>query len=113
MKNRITSEFDAGRTWDSIERNKPYPDVYRKLEEYENAEEDGRLFILPENLHVGDPVYEILFNDADHAHHIDGHIVKLEDIPKIGKTVFLTYQEAVEKLKSMKSQRGLQMNKTV
>lgn len=103
MKNRITSEFDAGRTWASIERDKPYPDVYRKLEEYENAEDDKRLFILPEDLHVGDPVYEILLNDADHSYDIEGHTVKFEDIPKIGKTVFLTYQEAVEKSKCMKS----------
>ena len=66
--------------------NKPYPDVYRKLEEHENAEEDERLFILPEDLHVGDPVYEILLNDADHSYDIDSHIVKFEDIPKIGKT---------------------------
>lgn len=103
MKNRITSEFDAGRTWASIQKTKPYPDVYRKLEEYENAEEDERLFILPENLHVGDPVYEIFLNEADNSYDIDIHTVKFEDIPNIGKTVFLTSEEAVEKLKFMEA----------
>ena len=51
---RITSDFDAGKTWKSIEEQKPYPNVYRKLQEYETAEEEGRLVVLPAPLNEVD-----------------------------------------------------------
>lgn len=54
---RLTSDFDTGKHWDLIERDKPYSQIYRRLKEYENAEEDGRLVVLP--CKVGDTVYEI------------------------------------------------------
>ena len=47
MTERITSDFDAGKPWSLIERDKPYSQVYRRLEEYETAEEEGRLVVLP------------------------------------------------------------------
>lgn len=47
MTERITSDFDAGKPWSLIERDKPYSQVYRRLEEYETAEEEGRLVWLP------------------------------------------------------------------
>ena len=47
MTKRITSDFDAGKTWNLIEKAKPYSQVYRRLREYENAEEEGRLVVIP------------------------------------------------------------------
>lgn len=43
---RLTSDFDAGKPWDLIEKQKPYSKVYRKLQKYETAEEEGRLVVL-------------------------------------------------------------------
>ena len=69
-----------------------------KLAEYETAEEEGRLVVLP--CKVG-RVYEIYQLCGYGAWEIEEHKIKLEDLDKIGKTVFLTRGEAEKALEEM------------
>lgn len=64
----------------------------KKLAEYETAEEEGRLVVLP--CKVGTRVYEIYQFCGYGAWEIEEHKIKLEDLNKIGKTVFLTREKA-------------------
>lgn len=66
--------------------------IVTKLADYEDLEEEGLLLKLP--CKIGERVYEIYRITEDAAWEIDEHKIKLEDIEKIGKTVFLTRQEA-------------------
>ena len=68
-----------------------------KLAEYETAEEEGRLVILP--CKIGTRVYEIYQFCGCGAWEIEEHKIKLEDLDKIGKTVFLTREEAEKALR--------------
>lgn len=72
-----------------------------KLCEYEDAEEEGRMIILP--VPIGTTVYEIYdFDDLDYD--IDEHKIRLEDLKNIGDTVFLTREEAESRLKEMEKE---------
>ena len=73
--------------------------IIDKLAEYETAEEEGRLVVLP--CKVGTRVYEIYQFCGCGAWEIEEHKIKLEDLDKIGKTVFLTREEAEKALKEM------------
>ena len=44
---RLTSLYDAGKPWSEIEKEKPYSEVYRKLQEYEDAKDSGKIIFLP------------------------------------------------------------------
>ena len=70
-----------------------------KLAEYETAEEEGRLVVLP--CRVGTRVYEIYQFCGYGAWEIEEHKIKLEDLDKIGKTVFLTREEAEKASREM------------
>ena len=70
-----------------------------KLAEYETAEDEGRLVVLP--CKVGTRVYEIYQFCGCGAWEIEEHKIKLEDLDKIGKTVFPTREEAEKALKEM------------
>ena len=70
-----------------------------KIKEYETAEEEGRLVVLP--CKVGTRVYEIYQFCGCGAWKIEEHKIKLEDLDKIGKTVFPTREEAEKALKEM------------
>ena len=60
--------------------------------------EEGRMIILP--VPVGTTVYEVYdFDDLDYD--IDEHKICLEDLKKIGDTVFLTREEAETRLKEL------------
>ena len=61
------------------------------------AEEEGRLVVLP--CKAGTRVYEIYQFCGCGAWEIEEHKIKLEDLDKIGKTVFLTREEAEKALK--------------
>ena len=74
--------------------------VYRKLKEYEDLEEQGRLPKLP--CKVGDDVYYILGIPNETPCTIDKCTFELSDINKIGKTLFLTREEAEAKLKELR-----------
>ena len=71
-----------------------------KLCEYEDLEEQGRLPKLP--CKVGDDVYYILGIPNETPCTIDKCTFKLSDINKIGKTLFLTREEAEAKLKELR-----------
>lgn len=75
-------------------------DVLKKLADYEDLEEQGRLVKLP--CKVGDDVYYILGIPNETPCTIDKCTFKLSNINKIGKTLFLTREEAEEKLKELK-----------
>lgn len=74
-----------------------------KLAEYETAEEEGRLVVLP--CKVGDIVYKIMCqrdNFDDRPYRIITSVnFRLDMADDIGKTVFLTREEAEKELKEM------------
>lgn len=71
-----------------------------KLADYEDAEEQGRLIKLP--CKVGDDVCYILGIPNKTPCTIDKCTFELSDINKIGKTLFLTREEAEAKLKELR-----------
>lgn len=78
--------------------------VYRKLKEYEDLEEQGRLVKLP--CKVGDDVYYILGIPNETPCAIDKCTFELSDINKIGKTLFLTKSEAEAKLEELRGEEN-------
>ena len=74
--------------------------ILEKLAEYEDLEEQGRLPKLP--CKVGDDVYYILEIPNKTPCVIDKCTFELSDINKIGKTLFLTREEAEAKLKELR-----------
>lgn len=89
-------------------------DILGKLAEYEDLEEQGLLLRLP--CKVGDRLYRIDFlgfiiSDTVHSIHILQNTAYLEmnywdkdiSLSEVGKTVFLTREEAEQKLKEMES----------
>ena len=90
--------------------------VYRKLKEYEDLEEQGRLVKLP--CKIGTEVYDITWWDdvqkkvvvkgktyyrTIHKHKVSKSTFGYTDIDDFGKTLFLTKSEAEQKLKEMES----------
>lgn len=67
------------------------------LKFYEDLEEQGKLLKLP--VAVGTWVYEVYQFMGDGAWEIDVHKIRLEDLDKIGKSVFFTREEAEAALK--------------
>ena len=124
---RLTNIGSKGEVWitdnDETRRFGRKETAYKKLAEYEDLEEQGRLIKLP--CKVGDVVYfahhdrvissEVLSAKyhAEAENHgvfirerltIDVEGVSAEiDFGDIGKTVFLTQEEAEQKLKEMES----------
>lgn len=81
--------------------SKPYEwknDCIKKLAEYETAEEEGGLVVLP--CKVGDTVYAI--RQSWNGWNIDKKKFSYAMIGKVGKTVFLTREKAEKALKEMK-----------
>lgn len=79
-------------------------EILNKLRYYEDLEEDGRLKILP--CKEEDWVY--CLRESWDGWHIDKKHFKSKMIDKVGKTVFLTYEEAdvVVKEKEKEYQKG-------
>ena len=71
-----------------------------ELKSYKEAEEQGLLVRLP--CKVGTEVYYILGIPNKTPCAIDKCVFELSDINKIGKTLFLTREEAEKKLEEMK-----------
>ena len=80
--------------------HKQVAEYLRKLKDYEDLEEQGRLLKLP--CKIGDDVYYILGITNETPCTIDKCTFKLSDINKIGKTLFLTREEAEAKLKELR-----------
>ena len=74
--------------------------VCKKLGEYEDLEEQGRLIKLP--CKVGTDIYYILGIPNETPCVIESCVFELSDIQKIGKTLFLTKSEAEAKLKELR-----------
>lgn len=77
--------------------------LFNRLKKYEDLEETGRLIELP--CAVGDIVYKITAQtdtyDGQSYYISTAHYFTLEDLPKIGKTIFLTKEEADVALKTV------------
>lgn len=78
-------------------------DVCKKLAEYETLEEQGLLVRLP--CKVGDMVYKLWYYD-EKPYKIQQHVIRtlselcgIMEAKKLGKSVFLTREEAEKKLK--------------
>ena len=74
-----------------------FQNIIDKLAEYENAEEEGRLVVLP--CKIEDMVY--VLRQSWNGWNIDKKKFSYAMIGKIGKTVFLTREEAEKVLKGM------------
>ena len=74
--------------------------MYFKLKDYEDLEELGRLVKLP--CKVGTDVYYILGIPNETPCTIDKCVFELSDIHEIGKTLFLTREEAEAKLEELR-----------
>lgn len=105
---RLTKWIDDGESRYAI----PDPEIKsnghrkccNKLAELEDLEEQGRLLRLP--CDIGTRVYKPFLiicreNPWIFSPNIDVHYITLEDLPEMGKKVFLTSQEADIKLNSM------------
>lgn len=69
-----------------------YALMVQKLADYEDKQEQGLLKILP--CPIGTMVHEPYKFCGDGAWEIDHHYLKLEDLDKIGKTVFVDENDA-------------------
>lgn len=78
--------------------------VCDKLGEYEDLEEQGKLLKLPAP--IGSLVYGLYQFMGEGDWEIDVHKIRLEDLDRIGKTVFLTSGEAESALKRILSRKG-------
>lgn len=76
--------------------------MQKELKKYKDLEEQGLLVRLP--CKVGTEVYYILGIPNKTPCVIDKCVFELSDIDKIGKTVFLTREEAEKKLEEMKNE---------
>ena len=106
MTERLINKGTNGELWvsdtDYTRSKGKLQAVMEKLYKYETAEEEGRLMVLP--CKVGTRVYEIYQFCGCGAWEIEEHKIKLEDLDKIGKTVFLTEEEAEKALKEIKKE---------
>ena len=76
--------------------------VYRKLKEYEDLEEQGRLIKLP--CKVGDTVYHVVQGRIVEVSNVDLFFLLLSVAEnRFNNSVFLTKSEAEQKLKEMES----------
>ena len=74
--------------------------VYRKLKEYEDLEEQGRLISLP--CKVGDTVYHVVQGRIVEVSNVDLFFLLLSVAEnRFNNSVFLTQEEAEQKLKEM------------
>ena len=74
--------------------------VYFKLKDYEDLEEQGILVKLP--CKVGTDIYYILGIPNETPCTIDSCVFELSDIQKIGKSLFLTREEAEARLEELR-----------
>lgn len=96
--------YMQGTTGEHIEAIEVAIQALEKLQVYKNLEEQGRLLKLP--CKIGDDVYYILGIPNETPCAIDKCTFELSDINKIGKTLFLTREEAEAKLKELRGNNG-------
>lgn len=86
---------------DFPDKNETETGKIEKLKKYEDLEKRGRLIKLP--CDIGDRVYEIYQFCGGGAWEIDEHRIRIEDLEKIEKTVFLSRKEAEAALEERKN----------
>lgn len=74
-------------------------DAIEEFNRYKNLEEQNKLLKLP--CEIGHRVYMIYQFCGEGAWEIEEHKIRLEDLENIGKTVFLTKEEAEAALKEL------------
>lgn len=94
---KITRHYAKSNNIDLNTGGNDFQDIIDKLAEYETAEEEGRLVILP--CKIGTIVYVI--RQSWNGWNIDKKKFSYAMIGKVGKTVFLTSEEAEKALKEM------------
>ena len=103
MTERLTVQAPSGLIHLVDDSESGVNQAIKKLYEYETAEEEGRLVVLP--CKVGDIVYKIMCqrdNFDDRPYRIITSVnFRLDMADDIGKTVFLTREEADKALKEM------------
>nr|DAH20118.1 MAG TPA: hypothetical protein [Caudoviricetes sp.] len=77
--------------------------LLNRIRDLAKADKDGRLVVLP--CKVGDTVY-ILRRTFDGADVVGEAELWWDDIPQLGKTVFMTREEAEKALEAMKNGNG-------
>lgn len=106
---RLTERYDVTPDGESDVwvKQHDYISAARKLCDYEDLEEQGLLVRLP--CKVGDTVYKFWYYDRS-PYKIQQHVIRtlseiceLIESKKLGKSVFLTREEAVNKLEEMKN----------
>lgn len=101
--NRLDKEYELNPIEiATYEEYKQITEYLKELQHYKDLEEQGLLLKLPCN--VGDTVYEHYRMTTLDEWDIDEHKVTLEDLNKIGRTVFLTRKEAEAKLAELKGE---------
>lgn len=78
-----------------------FQDIIDKLAEYETAEEEGRLYILPHGVNVGDCVHAICRFMRDKASTIGINRIMCSEIPMIGRIVSPSHEEIKKVLEKM------------
>lgn len=101
---RLTERYDIAPDGESDVwvKQHDYISAARKLCDYEDLEEQGLLVRLP--CKVGTEVYYILGIPNKTPCVIDKCVFELSDVHKIGKSLFLTREEAEKKLEEMKKE---------
>lgn len=100
MNEELNKQHEADYIKDA-EEHEQIAEWLEELKSYKDLEEQGLLVRLP--CKVGTEVYYILGIPNKTPCAIDKCVFKLSDINKIGKTVFLTREEAEKKLEEMKA----------
>lgn len=93
---------DSNKEIPSLKNERKWLDMYFKLKEYEDAEENGLLVRLP--CELGTFVYGISSKRGKDDLNVYRTFFGYKDIDQLGKTVFLTKAEAKAKLKEMEDE---------
>lgn len=103
---RLTERYDVTPDGESDVwvKQHDYISAARKLCDYEDLEEQGLLVRLP--CKVGTEVYYILGIPNKTPCTIDKCVFGLSDIDKIGKSLFLTREEAEKKLEEIENDKA-------
>lgn len=98
VSNRAKHPEEMGYSWQVEELDK-----ILKIAKKIPAISDERIIILPEEIRVGSRVYEIYRFMDEGAWEVDVHRFRLEDIPKMGKMVFTTMENAEKAIKARRN----------
>ena len=105
----MTGRIESGWSEEDLLKPKYKPlkmtkaEMSKEIRMWRGLKEQGKLIELP--CEIGHRVYMIYQFCREGAWEIEEHKIRLEDLENIGKTVFLTYQEAEDKLAEMEGKK--------